>query len=39
MFDNMVGKTLLRIKVDETEEQIEFIASDGTKFVMYHSSD
>jgi len=34
--DEMLGKTLINIDVDLDDNEIEFTASDGTRWVMYH---
>jgi hypothetical protein len=35
----LLGKTLVRVNVDNAENEIYFFCNDGKKYVMYHEQD
>lgn len=39
-FKDLVGKTLVKINgLEENSERVEFVDSDGQKYIMYHAQD
>jgi len=38
-FEDLLGKTLTAINVNESKDEMEFVCSDGTTYLMYHSQD
>lgn len=38
-FDNMIGKTVLRIDGREGDDELTFRTADGWKFQFYHNQD
>ena len=38
-FNEIIGKTLKEIDINESKDEIKFICSDGTVYVMYHNQD
>lgn len=37
--EQLIGKTLTSIEISDDKERIDFVASDGSEYAMYHSQD
>lgn len=37
--EELVGKILVSVKINNHDDQVEFIDSMGVKYIMYHSQD
>ena len=38
-FEDLIGKTLTAINVNKSNDEMEFVCSDGTVYFMYHQQD
>lgn len=38
-FEEIIGKTVTEININDDKDRIEFICSNDDKFIMYHSQD